>query len=360
MFYLQKKFQSTIGTMSVAITSCETLESMFSGSESNASHVFECSKVNIPVIFDIPLANGSLRTLEAVQEYLGRTDTSGFNFHVLVSSSATPRYPVLASVFLQKYTNFSSIDSEYCCGDPTEFLCRSDIVSGTASPRSLPVKALRALFSGKLATSWGSVLSFCDESILVRYGKNDFSVVDPTVFNTTYHIHPEKINMRIKYTVSKLEICFYNVTFNGVGSPSAVKAEISLQVANLSGTDASNIFLIADTVPLESLCVPPGKTTGDILKQFNFLAMVVVTFISPFKNRRMIVQWPVLKELLNSPIDNDDFPDLICSTGFFLGHYACATPDFFVSIDIHNVTKMHCARCNRRVMRGKILSICPI
>lgn len=347
-----------------AIIPCETLESMFFDAESHQSHVFECSKISLPVLFEIPQADGALQTLEAVQSYLGRTDTSGVNFHVLVSSSATPRYPVLASVFLQKYSNLSSIDSEYCSGDSTEFICRPDIVSGTATPRSLPVKALCAPFSGKLATSWGSVLPFCDESILVRYGENDFSVVDPTVFNTTYQIHPEPLNIRIKFCPvseapsSQFEICFYDVTFNGVGSPSAVEAEIALQVANFSGIDASNIFLSVNSTPLKSMYVPPRKTTGDILGKSNFLTMTVVTSMSPFKNRRLPVKWPLIKELLNSPIDDDDYPDLICSTYFFLGYRACSTPDILVTIDVHNVTKMHCTQCNMRVKRGKILSFC--
>jgi len=341
-----------------AITPLETLESMFSDGESQQSHVFECSKLSLPVFFEIPLGNGALRTLETIQEYLGRTDTSGGNFHVLVSSSATPRYPVLASVFLEKYTN---IASENCSGDSIEFLCRPDIVLGTATPRSLPVKALCAPFSGKLATSWGSVLPFCDESILVRYNENDFAVVDPIVFNSTYKIHPEKINMRIKFfstSDSLLEICFYDVTYNGVCPPSVVETEIVLQVANLSGIDASNIFLLANCAPLKSLYVPPRQTTGDILGKLNFLAMGVVTSMSPFKNRRLRVKWPAIKELLNSPIDNDEFPDLICSTHFFLGYRACSTPDLLVSIDVHNVTKMHCTQCSMRVKRGKIQSFC--
>ena len=75
----------------------------------------------------------------------------------------------------------------------------------------------------------------------------------------------------------------------------------------------------------------------------------------PFNKKKPLVKWAP-RFSIDSPDDDDAFPDLICATQFHLGSKACSTPNILVSIDITGVSRMDCSYCNQRVKRGLFLN----
>ena len=155
-----------------------TVESWF---ESDSISISTVVKKNLPVIFTVPDHDGTLRTLEAQQDFNGRIGHPD-DFHVLVRSSLTPAYPVPMASFLDKY-----IISEITVDAARSFLMDCATNSDyEAVPKTLPVKVIRAPVSGSLSTAWGSILPFSQESFILRYNQEDFAVIAPDVFESTY------------------------------------------------------------------------------------------------------------------------------------------------------------------------------
>ena len=168
------------------IYSAETIESWFA-IDSSAKTV---SKIGLPIVFSVPDSAGVITTLEAKQDYNGRKENP-LDFHVIVRSSHTPAYPVPLHSFLEKYDILDNdanrsliVDS----GPKLTFLMTLQANEDyCAIPRTLPVMAILAPVSGKLGTSWGSLLTFSKKkSFILRYKEHDFAVIDPDVFAATY------------------------------------------------------------------------------------------------------------------------------------------------------------------------------
>jgi hypothetical protein len=240
------------------------------------THVFDCSKVGLPVQFTIPSADGVIQTLEARQNYLGRTAANRDNFHVLVSSPATPPYPVLASEFIFKYSIFDvNGESERSAISDINLLCNPELHQGTAVPRSLHVKVLRAPVCGSLATSWGSVLPFTTDSFILRYRENDFAVIDMAVFDKTYRIHPEILVHFVEYYTETGDRMLYMVTYDGTKSLEEIEQDILNQLSEKTGFDIYGMQLIvAEYFLFGDLKCPPTSSYGDVLSTFEFLRMV--------------------------------------------------------------------------------------
>lgn len=165
----------------------ESIESWFMDS---ANTVLIVSKKGLPVIYSVPDRDWVIVTLEAQQDYNGRSDNP-LDFHILVRSSHTPAYPVSLHSFLDKY---DIVINE----TPQELITATELKLNflmtcqanedyCAIPKALPVMAIRAPVSGTLLTSWGSLLPFTKtKSFILRYKENDFAVIDPAVFALTY------------------------------------------------------------------------------------------------------------------------------------------------------------------------------
>jgi len=129
-------------------------------------------------------------TLEAQQDYNGRSDNP-LDFHVLVRSTHTPPYPVPLQSFLDKYDIVINETPQglITAVEPKHnfmMTCQAN-EDYCATPKALPVMAIRAPISGKLETSWGSVLPFTKRTnFILRYKEHDFAVIDPDVFAMIY------------------------------------------------------------------------------------------------------------------------------------------------------------------------------
>ena len=259
-------------SLSSCLFSSEVLEQMFAGQHGSFySHVYECSKVGLPVDFTIPVANGTVQTLEALQSYFGRTPENAENFHVLVSSSATPPYPVLASEFLKRY---DIVGTNNKISDVIA-LCNSEVFAGTAVPRSFPVHVIRSPIPGSLATSWGSVLPFSTDSFIVRYNENDFAVIDMDVFASTYRIHEEWLEHFVEFYQESGDTLIYRVLYDGTNSLAKIEADILEQLADKTGLLCEEIqVVVGDFFKIGDLQCPSNYSLGDVLSNFPFLSMV--------------------------------------------------------------------------------------
>jgi hypothetical protein len=388
------------GMRDIEFFSHETLERIFLNDHVlYKGHVYNCAKKSLPVSFTIPSANGEIKTLETNQQFLGRSLENGKNFHVLVSSENTSAYPVLVNDFIIKYSITSTIPNVYddLSGivQDVGILCDHNVVGGMAIPRSIPVKAVRILAFGNVATSWGSILPFSPDSFIMRYKENDFAVCDPNVFFATYSINIEIECLEIPHNGF---IC--TVYFNGCSNKLTIGNDIRRQLSDFFQHPANLISIMVDGIWFDEMTFPKNKSIGDVLKHsnsflLNFSVGPVIdspnvtvekplvnveklpTFESveiahvdrnstkkrkiqylkyandadPFKKKTPLVKWAP-RSLIDSPDDNDDFPLLICATQFFLGYKGCSTPNVLVSIDITGVVRMDCSYCNQRVKRG--------
>lgn len=275
--FLQKSRHNSSNTMSQSssLFSPEVLEQMFACQEgSYYSHVYECSKVGLPVDFTIPVADGTIQTLEAMQSYLGRTPENAETFHVLVSSSATPPYPVLASEFLKRYDIVSATTNNNKISDVIA-LCNSEVTAGTAIPRCFPIHVIRAPVSGSLATSWGSVLPFSPDSFIARYKENDFSVIEKDVFAKTYQIHEEWLDHNVEFCQESGDVLIYRVFYDGTKSLADIEADLLVQLVEKTGLDVDNIqIFVGDFFRFGDLQCPSNYSFGDVLSSFSFLSMV--------------------------------------------------------------------------------------
>lgn len=397
----------------VELFSAETLELIFANQHClYKGHVYNCAKKFLPVNFTIPSANGEIKTLEANQQFLGRSVENGNNFHVLVSSENTIAYPVLVTDFVIKYSITSTSPNVYSdlsgIVQDIGILCDQNVVGGKAVPRSLPVKAVRILAFGKVLTTWGSVLPFSPDSFIMRYNENDFAVCDPTVFFATYSINIEIESLDIQHNGF---VC--TVFFDGCASKTLIGNDIRRQLSDFFQHPANQIFLMVEGIWFDEMTFPKNKSIGDVLRHSNSfllnfsadpvidsqivnvenpvvtaekplanLKKPMVTFEKlpdfecvgmaverngtkkrkiqylkyandgdPFKKKTPLVKWAP-QSLIDSPDDNDEFPLLICATQFFLGYKACSTPNVLVSINITGVVRMDCSYCNQRVKRG--------
>ncbi len=259
-------------SQSSSLFSPEVLEQMFAGQDgSYYSHVYECSKVGLPVDFTIPVADGTIQTLEAMQSYLGRTPENAETFHVLVSSSATPPYPVLASEFLKRY---DIVGTNNKISDVIA-LCNSEVTAGTAIPRCFPINVIRAPVSGSLATSWGSVLPFSPDSFIARYKENDFSVIEKDVFAKTYQIHEEWLEHHVEFCQESGDVLLYRVLYDGTKSLADIEADLLVQLVEKTGLDVDKIqIFVGDFFRFGDLQCPSNYSFGDVLSSFSFLSMV--------------------------------------------------------------------------------------
>jgi hypothetical protein len=403
------------GMQDVELFSSETLERIFANDHVlHKGHVYNCAKNSLPVNFTIPSANGEIKTLEANQQFLGRSLENKNNFHVLVSSENTIAYPVLVTDFVIKYSITSTIPSVYddLSGIVQDIgiLCDQNVVGGKALPRSIPVKAARILAFGNVATSWGSILPFSPDSFIIRYKENDFAVCDPNVFSATYSINIEIESLEIPHNGF---VC--TVFFNGCANKTTIGNDIRRQLSDFFQHPANQISVMVDGIWFDEMTFPKNKSIGDVLRHSNSFLLnfnegpvidsPIVTVekpiigaeklpafecvekpvvsveklpafecvgmgvegnvtkkrkiqylkyandADPFKKKTPLVKWAP-RSLIDSPDDNDDFPQLICATQFFLGYKACSTPNVLVSINITGVVRMDCSYCNQRVKRG--------
>jgi len=165
----------------------ESIESWF---QDSANTVQTVSKKGLPVIFSVPDRDWVIVTLEAQQDYNGRSDNP-LDFHVLVRSTHTPAYPVPLHSFLDKYDIVMNETPQglMTAVEPKHnfmMTCQAN-EDYCAIPKALPVMAIRAPVSGTLLTAWGSLLPFTGKaSYILRYKENDFAVIDPAVFALTY------------------------------------------------------------------------------------------------------------------------------------------------------------------------------
>ena len=341
--------------------STATLEQMFAGTHpEHKSHIYSCSKNGLRVDVAIPDSDGSTRTLETLQPYLGRTAANGNIFHVLVSSSATPAYPILSTAFVEKYETEQGSDTMQILMDP-------EVHSFVAFPRPITVQALVAPTPGQLATSWGTNLPFSPGSYLLRYGPGDFAVIDPVVFAKTYRVHPETLH---HFVISPKLGTVFKASYNGTGSVSEINEELAGQMLASPGGEIA----IAGLFRLRDMIVPRCFSAGDVIEKLSWLYVVSPgdetlgeafhrenvpvgnpfkrerAAQRPFKRRRLNVEWAPAAQL-DSPEDCDEFPNVVCATQYELGCRACGTPDYLVNIDVKNECRLYCVGCKQRARR---------
>jgi hypothetical protein len=372
------------GMQDVELFSSETLERIFANDHVlHKGHVYNCAKNSLPVNFTIPSANGEIKTLEANQQFLGRSLENKNNFHVLVSSENTIAYPVLVTDFVIKYSITSTIPSVYddLSGIVQDIgiLCDQNVVGGKALPRSIPVKAARILAFGNVATSWGSILPFSPDSFIIRYKENDFAVCDPNVFSATIGNYIRRqLSDFFQHPANQISVMVDGIWFDEMTFPKNKSIGDVLRHSNsfllnfnegpvidspivtvekpIIGAEKLPAFECVEkpVVSVEKLpafeCVGMG-VEGNVTKKRKIQYLKYANDADPFKKKTPLVKWAP-RSLIDSPDDNDDFPQLICATQFFLGYKACSTPNVLVSINITGVVRMDCSYCNQRVKRG--------